>query len=464
MRLRTPNPPQGLAISEEKIPASKSKTLSYKVTVITPIYGGGVQAGKPDREMPIRASAIRGQLRYWWRFLQSHGEGSLTGEKLFKKEREVWGGMGDESEQTETTDFSGKVFVRVKGIKNAGNNKFKPCCEYSRYKDGKIKYNLTFLHDIPQYALFPGQGKKPDAQDYDEIKDSPHTVILPGITFQLEISIEKSVLEIDQKRIIESLRWWASFGGIGARVRRGSGSVKVEDIKPLTEKEVKHFGCILKRNSAINAPQAWNKAITKLHQFRQGVGVGRNQKKDSQGNLETYGKNNTPAQGGSRWPEPDSIREITGRNSSRHKPKHAARLAFPRAAFGLPIIFRFNNRDEQAGDPEQSELRPIDSERMLSPLILKAMATENGYQSIALLLPVDNQASLQLELHGIPDKPEELAAQKEREWKAKNWDKWPESWWNPSKFLDVDPIHSNNANDPLTAFMNYFKPENGGNI
>lgn len=138
-------------------------------------------------------------------------------------------------------------------------------------------------------------------------------------------------------------------------------------------------------------------------------------------------------------------------------------LHFP-AAFGLPIIFRFNNRDEQAGDPEQSELRPIDSERMLSPLILKAMATENGYQSIALLLPVDNQASLQLELHGIPDKPEELAAQKEREWKAKNWDKWPESWWNPSKFLDVDPIHSNNANDPLTAFMNYFKPENGGNI
>lgn len=34
--------------------------------LITPMYGGGVISTKVDTAMPIRASGIRGQLRFWW--------------------------------------------------------------------------------------------------------------------------------------------------------------------------------------------------------------------------------------------------------------------------------------------------------------------------------------------------------------------------------------------------------------
>lgn len=33
------------------------------------MYGGGVDAATVDLKMPIRVSAIKGQLRFWWRLL-----------------------------------------------------------------------------------------------------------------------------------------------------------------------------------------------------------------------------------------------------------------------------------------------------------------------------------------------------------------------------------------------------------
>ncbi len=67
MKYRIPNIARISDINSEIIPEYKPKNSeTYQVKVITPIYGGGVKAGEPDKDMPIRASAIRGQLRYWW--------------------------------------------------------------------------------------------------------------------------------------------------------------------------------------------------------------------------------------------------------------------------------------------------------------------------------------------------------------------------------------------------------------
>ena len=53
----------------EKLPESKEGWQEIHCELITPIYGGGIQAAVPDVLMPIRATAIRGQLRFWWRLL-----------------------------------------------------------------------------------------------------------------------------------------------------------------------------------------------------------------------------------------------------------------------------------------------------------------------------------------------------------------------------------------------------------
>ena len=64
----------------------------------------GVKAGEPDTQMPIRASAIRGQLRYWWRFLATNPALLISGEDLFNAERDIWGGMAEPDK-----DYNSKV-------------------------------------------------------------------------------------------------------------------------------------------------------------------------------------------------------------------------------------------------------------------------------------------------------------------------------------------------------------------
>ena len=61
------------------------------------MYGGGVKAGVVDQKMPIRASALRGQFRFWWRLLNSttylESTGQLDSERLFNAESALWGGI-----------------------------------------------------------------------------------------------------------------------------------------------------------------------------------------------------------------------------------------------------------------------------------------------------------------------------------------------------------------------------------
>lgn len=480
MKLRIPTPDKlaGLSLDEAGIQSPKQHRADYKVTVITPIYGGGVEAGEPDIDMPIRATAIRGQLRFWWRLLQSQGPEKLTGPALFEKERAIWGGMSELIAGEKPKDLSGKVVLRVRGIQNCH---VKPCCEYTK-NSRTGKYRLNFLHGIPPYAMFPGQGKQPneDLGKYNPQKDQPHQIILPGLTFNLEVSTPKQKLNAEEwSGVIESIKWWASFGGIGARTRRGLGSIAVSElsaaqlIDPVSAEQAKKYDCTLKIMSAnahaASAVSEWKAAINKLQDFRQKVGVGRNQKQVN-GQPVTYPNSEIPAQGGSRWPEPDSIRGITGNHSgpnrrnpdiNNHSPSHLARISFPRAAFGLPIIFKFNNKDEKNGDPTQSELRPVLTERMASPLILKAMQQLDGsVAAIALLLPTSHLNSLELKLNGVSNKPDNLSNDAKALWEQNDWDSWPKKWCENTE--NVKPISENatgikhDKSDALIAFLNYF--------
>lgn len=118
-------------------------------------------------------------------------------------------------------------------------------------------------------------------------------------------------------------------------------------------------------NSSQNAMDAWGNLIRKLASFRQ--------------------DRNGP-RGRSHWPEPEAIRQITGRRYSKHQPLNHPRK-FPRAAFGLPIIFHF--KDANKGEPEEPTLqgRQEGSERLASPLILRPLiCRDNRAVGLALLL------------------------------------------------------------------------------
>ncbi len=87
--------------------------------------------------------------------------------------------------------------------------------------------------------------------------------------------------------------------------------------------------------------------------------------------------------GRSHWTEPDAIRRLTGQSCPSHSKHHLTIDKFPRAVFGLPIIFHFKDR----GDPEDTTLKLQNHDRLTSPLILRPYECADGKAvGIALLL------------------------------------------------------------------------------
>jgi CRISPR-associated protein Cmr1 len=71
--------------------------------------------------------------------------------------------------------------------------------------------------------------------------------------------------------------------------------------------------------------------------------------------------------------------------------------AFPRAEFGLPIVFHFQGR----GEPPDTTLQPVvdgaGQERMASPLILKPLALADG-QAVPIIVPLVTPGVSEVEL------------------------------------------------------------------
>jgi len=219
---------------------------------------------------------------------------------------------------------------------------------------------------IPQYALIP------------ESRERDRKLLAAPYKFSITLRFHCRTKPEQIEQVREALRWWASFGGLGARTRRGLGAIEVrENGKPLqavTGEEVGQVGgCLALGEAKKDATSAWESAVKSLETFRQGRDVGRN----------PGSGNNRP--GRSRWPEADQIRRHTGQYSPKHAPAHPVQDAYPRAAFGLPIVFHF--KDNDSGDPANHILEPEASDRMASPWILRPYFDGKDYRPMALLLP-----------------------------------------------------------------------------
>ncbi|AHE98428.1 type III-B CRISPR module RAMP protein Cmr1 [Thioalkalivibrio paradoxus] len=407
------NDPEQLArIWRDACGAAPSNERVFVSRTITPLYGGGVEAGKVDGELPIRPSGLRGQWRFWWRLLNRQGRSPA---ELFAVERALWGGIGAKAAS------ASQVSVRVSDVSNA---QLLPAFQFKKKHDGKYRGVPDPVGDVNAYALFPAQGKL--APGGHAIEERPREVAKPGLGFRLRIACGDE----QWPGVQQALRWWASFGGVGARTRRGLGAVRVDGLEPVTVDEVAAAGGRLvlgKRGE--DAASAWNAAVDCLGDFRQGLGVGRrgNDRKDP---------------GRSYWPEADAIRRLANTHSAGHAPEHPVLGCYPRAAFGLPIVFQF--KDKNKGDPQNSTLEPDgDFDRMASPLILRPYWDGEGYRPAALLLPGWEQAlrgSLKFKGSGHrglatwPVDTREQAATAER----------------------IHPMQGH-GDDPLTAFLAFFR-------
>lgn len=364
----------------------------YPCQLVTPLYGGGVRTGEVDKTLPIRPSGIRGQLRFWWRLACGPFDSPT---EMFKRETAIWGGIAS------TRPTASRVTVRVK------SNPIGAAGLVSKHQ----------LANFPDYAVILDPGANP--------------LFLPsGYRFEVALSYSRDLSDAQRIQINEALRWWASFGGVGARTRRGLGALRVQDIgetlAPVSPGEVEaHHGQLVLQKAAKDANEAWTRAVKTLQQFRQGANLGRNP-----------GDGNRP--GRSRWPEPDTIRRQTHQHAARHHPEHPVDGVYPRALFGLPIIFHFKDFDE----PQDSTLIPADNaDRMASPLILRPYWTGRAWHPAALLLP-GWERTLATRV-GFGNGPYRAA--------------WPEDAVERANLAARIPPMAGRGDDPLTAFMYYFE-------
>lgn len=334
------------------------ETREYEL--ITPLFGGGVETKKADEVSVIRATEIRGHLRFWWR--ATRGGQFETIEELKKHEDAIFG----------STDQHSALQIEVE-IGKRGSN----------FPDQRDNDNQPQpIHSIKSpfsYVAFPLRGET-------------NARVIENISFKLKLCFPEE-FEADLR---DSLWAWETFGGIGARTRRGFGALSLKSINnkritlpssdalqsaisdflnkfeatmevtrrfPLVTRDVS-FRLSKKQDSGI---KVWKFLADKLQSFRQ------YRKDKNSGQVSRFGT--------SQWSEPDALRYRMNIQNSRPDVDK-----FPRAHFGLPILFemkhdKFKTTLKGKGNRDGEFL-----ERLSSPLILRPIKCSDGYVGLALIL------------------------------------------------------------------------------
>ncbi len=352
--------------------------------LITPLYGGGAKTQQPDEVTVVRSSEIRGLLRFWWRATRGgQFKGSL--EKMCAAEEAIWGAAAKEDKGPSPISLAVEVINRGHEIRQVT----------VRTKRGEKRVKIGDPSSPYGYVAFP-------------LRDNNGSV-WGGVEFELHITLHTATVKVDDREFnlqeeIDAALWaWETFGGVGARTRRGFGALQLTKVdgKPVTEhamEEIRqsiHKG--LSKDGHVKGSQ-WPDGVPHLHPAMMWVVTARRNDadrawKDLFGALKKFRQARYPDKKGrpygrSKWPEPDAIRRITGAHSPGHAPQHPVTNKFPRGRFGLPIIFQF--KDEEKGDPQKTILEGSEHERFASRLILRPLACQGGAVGLACVLEGPN--------------------------------------------------------------------------
>lgn len=355
------------------------QTRTYKI--ITPLYGGGEAPARPDSLTTVRGAEVRGHLRFWWRATRGGAFGGSL-EKMRDCEEKIWGSAGAAGKPGPSP-----VIISVKI--NQKGKKFQATDRKGRQID-----NLGDQASVDGYVAFP-------------LREEDKPNVIEDVEFELKIEYPRLIHRtIDMRKEVEAALWaWETFGGIGARTRRGFGALQLMKVitneketalpqyrcsnlhdfvnqglkahlppEPDWPRGVPHLGPnlrykLIRENNAITA---WRRLFNALRNFRQA----------------RYPDRNKRPFGRSKWPEPDAIRHMPGMTSApRHSTPRSRVNKFPRAKFGLPIIFQFKREDVDEGDPDPTTLQGVgEYDRLASPLILRPLACTDGAVGLAAIL------------------------------------------------------------------------------
>jgi CRISPR-associated protein Cmr1 len=370
-----------VAVGKIELSDPPKHRIEETLEFITPMFGGGVRLDgaaphhkAADEVTPVRGASVRGQLRTWWRRACAAG---LDLETMRAREQILWGWAS-------TKDRPAKGLVAI-AVSAEGLTKE----SVAVYETGNPKKPIDGFGAAIAYGAFPLQPSQGAAHQ------APGTLTRWKGKFSISLEMHplggyRDVAERAwgapadlEQELWKEVQWawlaFVTFGGLGGRTRRGFGAIRVvgggaKTLEYVT-KELRWGDRMAKLKACPqHAEKAQKDALAKLQSFRQGRNVGRNPGQQP----------NRP--GRSRWPEPDEIRRLTKEADPSHRQPITSVRKFPRAAFGMPIIFHFQSRN----DPGDTSLQPAARERLASPIILRpVLDPDASVHAVALRVPGD---------------------------------------------------------------------------
>ncbi|MBU0550327.1 type III-B CRISPR module RAMP protein Cmr1 [Myxococcota bacterium] len=392
--------------------------LTREIELLTPVFGGGVhipshedlrQKKDHDAITPIRGASIRGQLRFWWRATTGARMGSISAMRA--REAALWG----------AASAPGKVGLKVRAAGLSVGAR--PVFEMKQSGGGAWNARALQGQGDLAYGAFPLQPRGGQQHKLE-----------PGVLHEIKgkWALDLTAPDADAEEVELALEAWLAFGGLGGRTRRGFGALSGGtwaldrfDLNGVGLPNVPSLaGAVLQRGRQQGDGLAMQKkALAALRGFRQGEDFGRNPRREKD------------RPGRSRWPEPETIRVLTKQSDNDHAKRFVCVDKFPRAAFGMPIIFHFQSKQ----DPSDTTLKPVGKERLASPLILRPWTAPKQSRAIplALVLGDPSRAALPIEL------------------KTARHSFSVEARLEPAEVQKIKPL--NGQTDPLRAFLNFFQ-------
>ena len=179
------------------------KEIRVTLETVTPLFMGGAD---PRGEPELRAASIRGALRFWLRALLGGVIGDRDLDSLRRAEAAVFGS---------TDTGASPVVVR---ISNSPSGASIPFSSLARWTPSSRSYENPGI----AYLFFAARG----TQSEPERKAIP-----AGSSFELELGLRAGAQDQDALSKACAALWLLThLGGLGARSRRGAGSLQVTQV------------------------------------------------------------------------------------------------------------------------------------------------------------------------------------------------------------------------------------------
>lgn len=349
----------------------------YKM--ITPLFGGGVERHRADPITVVRGTEVRGHLRFWWRATRG-GQFNGSLKEMRRREEEIWGSAAAKGKAGPSdVIISVEILNRGRPFQVVDNK-------------GKPVRNIGDVKSPYSYVAFPLRD------------DKSNPPVLKDVEFELTICYPSK-----WKQDVGAALWaWETFGGLGARTRRGFGALQLISIddKPSQALQPNQVETELRKNLQLYvASGTWPKDVPYLSRdLRLKVVILSGSQSSSIQvlnnliqHLQRFRQKRHKWMGLSLWPEANEIRHRLKRALKWPPQFKSPSLVhkFPRAVFGLPIVFHLPhdiNLPAKSftiqGKPNPDPTSKKTFERLASVLILKPFPCVNG-EAVGIVAVLD---------------------------------------------------------------------------